>query len=41
MSVASSSPAARECVCLQADTCRAEPLVEIEAHAFVARGAAA
>jgi hypothetical protein len=39
--VGAASPAARDCIYLQADICRAELLVEIEAHAFFSRGAAA
>jgi len=39
--VGADSPAARECIYLQADICRAELLVEIEAHAFVPSGAVA
>ena len=39
--VGAGSAAARECVYLQADICRAELLVEIEAHGFVRTGAVA
>jgi hypothetical protein len=39
--VGPASPAARECVYLQADICRAELLVEIEAHGFVHGGGTA
>ena len=35
--VGAHSPAARDAIYLQADICRAELLVEIEAHAFVNR----
>lgn len=39
--VGGGSAAVRDCIYLQTDICRAELLVEIEAHAFVPRGAAA
>ncbi|HWI11254.1 MAG TPA: hypothetical protein VNU48_07995 [Burkholderiaceae bacterium] len=39
--VGADSPAARDCIYLQADICRAELLVEIEAHAVIPAGAAA
>ncbi len=39
--VGATSPAARDCIYLQADICRTELLVEIEAHAFVPGGAVA
>ena len=39
--VGAASAAARDCVYLQADICRAELLVEIEAHGFVRTGVAA